>query len=99
MTFTETKEGQAWWSRVDKVVPVLEIYTDSYMNCGKEVEAIREQLKNPVRDDESVVALGKLFHELWFKAPDEQKIHSYPQWSTICDLASDYSEVYEYLRS
>ncbi|MGL5013289.1 MAG: hypothetical protein ACRC6V_03240 [Bacteroidales bacterium] len=98
MTFTETKEGLAWWSQLDKVIPVLEVYTDSYMDCGREVEAIREQLKNPARDDESVVALGKLFHWLWFNAPDEPKIHSYPQWSTICALASGYSAVYKYIQ-
>lgn len=94
MTFSESALGKSWWAKVDKVVPHLASYADDFMKARTTVFSIQQHLQSNSRTDKDVAVLGKLFHKIWFDAPDSPRIRDYPEWHTLCDICSDYSEVY-----
>jgi hypothetical protein len=34
-------------------------------------------------------AIGSIFNNAWFKAPDDGRIHLIPAWHIFCDLCSE----------
>lgn len=90
-SFSDSKDGKQWWRNLELVQPHLNAYCDSYMRGTEIVGRIKRLCMNASHTDENVVAIGQQFQRLWEVAPDSPRIHSYPGWDLICDLASEYT--------
>lgn len=91
-SFSNSKDGKQWWHNLELVQPHLNAYCDSYMRGTEIVGRIVRLYANASRTDANVVAIGSEFQRLWEVAPDSPRIHSYPGWDLICDLASEHTQ-------
>lgn len=75
-----TKED--WWNVLDThyknicitITNIYEPFLPSFCKAYQE------------KDEELIL---KILNEVWWKAPDDQSIHSLPSWDAICDLCSE----------
>jgi hypothetical protein len=84
------------------------IYPDSKESYWATVDRYWPQIKNIVlmftlldEDEldrcvkERSPAIGSIFNNAWFKAPDDGRIHLIPAWHIFCDLCSESYLLYE----
>lgn len=77
------RTAEEWWQIAERIWPAILV-------CAKrvgfdEVAIARMEEMRKHRDK----ALASRLDSLWLAAPDEYFIHTWPQWSRICDLCSE----------
>jgi hypothetical protein len=69
-----------YWPQIKKIVLMFTLLDEDELDkCVKE--------RSP--------AIGSIFNNAWFKAPDHGRIHLIPAWHIFCDLCSESHLLHE----
>jgi hypothetical protein len=84
-SYPNTKED--YWQIVDKYWPQIKniVLMFTLLDENELDRCVKE--RSP--------AIGSIFNNAWFKAPDSGKIHLIPAWYIFCDLCSESHLLHE----
>jgi hypothetical protein len=74
--------AETWWGLVDGNWDDLFVLLERFV---PQLDRYGTQKLKATRDP----GLAKLFHDAWWKAPDQEWIRALPGWFVLCDLCTD----------
>jgi hypothetical protein len=84
--------GAARWSH--HVLPTYRDLPD--VSSVKGLHMALEHFMDQTREFMFIDGMLRILNDIWLRAPDDSRIHSWPSWHVICDLCSESWVFFEY---
>ncbi len=90
---------EEWWSNIDAawdgIIATFDVAISEIAQKGRGPFSYDAVALDRARAQRDHTTIQRSLQDLFWKAPDEAVIHTWPAWGVICDLLSEYEEIFD----